>query len=125
MKSAVLWLSALAFMGFGLAFTFAPEQMAATVDIALPTGPARIDFVATYGGFELGFGFFLALCTRRRDWLDTGLVASACALGGFATLRAAGILLAETPGTLMYAVLAMETAGCMLSIWASKLPRAR
>ena len=123
MKFAVLWLAALAFAGFGLAFTVAPHSMASVIDIALPTDMARIDFVATYGGFELGFAFFLALCTRRNDWLDTGLVAAGCALTGFAALRAIGIVMADNPGSLMYGVLGMETAGAALSFWAATLQR--
>ena len=125
MKRGVLWLTALAFAGFGIAFTVAPQFMASTVDIALPTDMARIDFVATYGGFELGFAFFLALCTRRNDWLDPGLVAAGWALTGFATLRAVGILTADTPGALMYGVLAMEASGAALSFWASRLESRR
>lgn len=120
-RIAVLGLMAAAFAGFGVAFTVAPDGMAATIDIALPTDAARIDFVATYGGFEIGFAIFLAICTRRAAWVQPGLIASGCALGGFTVLRGAGILLSDAPGGLMYALLAMEAAGCALAFWAATL----
>jgi hypothetical protein len=122
-KRAVLWLSALSFGAFGLAFGLWPQGMAATVGIVLPTDAARVDFVATYGGFELGFALFLALCARREAWVQPGLTASGCALAGFACLRAGAILLSADPGTLNYGVFAMEAAGSALSFWAARLGR--
>ncbi len=68
----ILWLTALGFVGFGAAFTFWTTPMAALVDISLPTPTARIDFAATYGGFELGVGAFLIACARRHDWVEVG-----------------------------------------------------
>jgi hypothetical protein len=54
----ILALTAVGFLGFGLAFTLRPDQMAALIEIALPSATARVDFAATYGGFELGVGAF-------------------------------------------------------------------
>ena len=67
----VLWLMALGFLGFGLAFTLWPLPMAGVIEIPLPTPTARIDFAATYGGFEIGVAAFLIACARRADWLPT------------------------------------------------------
>jgi len=60
----ILGLTAIAFLVFGIAFTFWPEAMAAVMEIRLSTATAHVDFAATYGGFELGFGAFLLLCLR-------------------------------------------------------------
>lgn len=120
----VLWLSASVFALFGCLFTARPQAMARVVEIELPTATAMVDFAATYGGFELGFAVFLAICTREDEWVRPGLLASACALGGFAVVRAAGIL---APGgavnALMYPVLALEIGGAALSVWAFRRAR--
>ena len=117
----VLWLSALTFAGFGAAFALFPRAMARLVEIELPTDTARIDFVATYGGLELGLAAFFGLCASRPDPVRVrlGLLASGLALGGFATARLAGALLADRPRPLLFALLAAEVSGAALSFWAA------
>jgi uncharacterized membrane protein len=115
----MLALTAVGFLGFGLAFTFRPDQMAALIEIGLPSATARVDFAATYGGFELGFGAFLLLCARRPGWQEAGLLAATLALAGFATVRLLGI--AASGGQVrpaIYGALALETLGVLLNGWA-------
>jgi hypothetical protein len=113
----ILWLTAIGFVAFGVAFTFWPSSMAGLLDISLPTPTARIDFAATYGGFELGFGAFLVACARRRDWTEIGLLAGALALGGFAIVRLLTLVLAGPAGTPIYVALALEVTGVALNLW--------
>ena len=54
----VLGAAAVLFAAFGLLFAVVPHQTARMVDIELPTNTATIDFIATYGGFQIGFGIF-------------------------------------------------------------------
>lgn len=118
---AVLWLSVLAFGGFGLAFSVAPSFMAGLVDVRLPTPTARIDVVATYGGLELGVAAFLLLCLRRDDWVRPGLLASGLCLSGLALARAAGIALARGEvDAILYALLALEIPGIAACFWAAR-----
>lgn len=117
----ILWALALGFLGFGLAFTLWPLPLARMIDIPLPTANARIDFAATYGGFELGFGTFLMIAARRAGWRRIGLLAAGWALAGFAVVRLASIALAAgTPGMVIYLALAMEVPGAALAFWAAK-----
>ena len=111
----VLSAAGLAFIGFGLAFTFAPVPMSGLVEISLPTPTARVDFGATYGGFEIGFGVFLLACTRRAAWVEQGLWAATAALAGFASIRLLGLLLAPAArGGVMFMALAMEIGGVIM-----------
>jgi hypothetical protein len=113
----VLWLGGLAFIGAGLAFALWPLPMARLVEIPLPTPTARIDFAATYGGFELGFGVFLLVCARRSPWLAAGLWAGAAALSGFALIRLQGLLVAAGPATRpIFVALALEITGAVISV---------
>jgi hypothetical protein len=115
----VLWLSAAGFVGFGLAFAICPVPMASVTDIALPTPTARVDFGATYGGFQLGFGIFLAICARRPGWIEAGLCAAAAALAGFASIRLLGIVLRPGPiASAIYVGLVLELTGVVLNGWA-------
>ncbi len=115
----ILWLTALGFVGFGAAFTFWTTPMAGIVEIALPTSTARVDFAATYGGFELGVGAFLIACARRRDWIEAGLWAGAATLAGFAVVRPITLLtVGGTVGVPIYLALALEVTGTALNVWA-------
>ena len=117
---AVLWLTALTFLGLGAASTFWPQGMASMVEIGLPSSTARVDFAATYGGFELGFGAFLLLCLRR-SWVEAGLWAGALALTGFATVRLLTLLGSDAPvRPVIYLALALEVVGVVLNAWALK-----
>ena len=125
MPRLILWLTALGFLVFGTAFTFWPLQMAGIMEIGLPTPTARIDFMATYGGFELGVGAFLIACARRRDWTAPGLWAGAAALAGFATVRLLALLAAGGANRPIYIALVMEVLGVALNLWALSVWRAQ
>ena len=116
----VLWLCALTFAGFGVAFALFPRAMAAVVEIELPTDTARVDFIATYAGFQLGLAVFLYLCARHDASVRPGLIASGCALAGFALARLTAILLSGPVAGLMYIVLTAEVTGSVLSFWAAR-----
>jgi hypothetical protein len=120
----VLGLTGAAFIGFGIAFTFWPGSMAAVVEIGLPTPTARVDFAATYGGFELGVGTFLLIAVLRPAWTEAGLWAGMLALGGFAVVRC-GSLLAGTTAVrpAIYVALGLELAGMLLNLWGLRMLR--
>ncbi len=119
----VLWLAIVTFAGFGLAFALFPHQMAALVDIQLPTGTATTDFIATYGGFEIGFAVFLVTCTRTDEGVRVGLLASGCAVAGFAVSRLAAILLLPDVRPVLQRVFVFEAACAAVAFWAARLVR--
>jgi len=121
---SILGLTGAGFIGFGLAFTLRPEAMARVVEIGLPTATAKIDFAATYGGFELGFGTFLLLCLRRPAWLQPGLWAGALALAGFAAVRLVSLVVLGFPVRPAISVaLALEVSGVVLNLWGLRVAR--
>jgi hypothetical protein len=118
---AVLILGALVFAGIGLGFLIRPSQWAAVVDISLPTPTARTDLRATYGGFDLAIGIFLALCAARTEWLRPGLVALALCGAGFGGGRLLGMLVERTASRLMLTFFAIELSSVLLSLYALRL----
>ena len=119
MPRLVLWIAAVLFAAFGIAFALAPHRLAATVDIQLPTDTAVTDFVATYGGFQIGFAVFLGVCLRRPGRVRLGLLASGCAVAGFAVSRAVGILLLRDVRPVLYGVLLFEATAAAVAFWAA------
>ena len=84
----VLLFAGVGFVGFGAAYVLRPDRMASLTDLSLPSPTARADFIATYGGFQIGFGVFLLRCAADAAWVEPGLWATVAALGGFASCRA-------------------------------------
>jgi hypothetical protein len=112
----ILGLTAIAFIGFGVAFTLWPAPMAGMTELSLPSPTARVDFAATYGGFELGFGAFLLLCLRRPAWGEAGLWAGMLALGGFAAVRVLTLLVGGAPvRPVIFVALTLELSGVLLN----------
>jgi len=116
----VLAAAAVLFAAFGIAFAAFPYRLAALVDIALPTSTATIDFIATYGGFEIGFGVFLFKCLARPERVRLGLLASGCAVAGFAIARAIALLVVGGAKPVIYGALAFETVCATLAFVAAK-----
>jgi pimeloyl-ACP methyl ester carboxylesterase len=79
------------------------------------TPMSRTDLRATYGGFDLGFGVFLALCAFRREWIRAGLAAMAIALAGFAGGRTYGMIVDGCPSPFMPSLAALEASGSILA----------
>ena len=120
----VLGLTGASFIGFGIASTFWPEAMAGFVELRLSTTTAKVDFAATYGGFELGFGIFLLLAFLRPPWTEAGLWAGLLALGGFAAVRAGTLVISGSPvRPVIYIALGLELAGVLLNGWALRAER--
>jgi len=117
----VLAAAAVLFAAFGLAFAVAPYRLAATVDLTLPTTTATTDFIATYGGFEIGFAVFLFVCLVRPERVRLGLLASGWAVAGFATSRGAAILLLGNVKPVMYYALAFESVCATLAFVAARV----
>jgi len=116
----VLGAAAVLFAAFGIAFAAFPHRLAALVDIALPTSTATTDFIATYGGFEIGFSVFLFKCLVRPERVRLGLLASGCAVAGFAIARATALLVLGGAKPVMYGALAFEAVSAIVAFVAAK-----
>lgn len=118
----ILLLGGLGFLGFGIAYTLFPARMGDFTDVGPSTSTARADFMATYGGLQVGFGVFLLACARAADWLEPGLWAATACLTGLASVRTLGIALgrARVRWSIWFG-LALETVGAGLSAWGLSL----
>lgn len=114
-QNIVLAISALVFIGIGLAFLTVPESMLPRVNITVPAGTALTDIRAVYGGLDLGVGLFLGFCFVRRQ-MKLGLYACAFTLGGLAAGRIIGILLQREQDAITFFLLASEVLGAALAI---------
>ena len=117
----LLWVSALTFTGFGLAFFVEPQKMAALVSLEASTDTARSEIRAMYGGLEIAFAIFLAWCAVSDERRRVGLVASGAVFAGIGAGRLGGILLAGGGEPILWQLLAAEVAAAGLSFWGAAL----
>ena len=72
--TAVIWITGLFFVLYGLAFTIAPFEMAAWVTGDAPGTPsAAIDMRATYGGMSIAVGLTILLLGLRAATVSLAL----------------------------------------------------
>ncbi len=117
LMAAIVWLSAIFFMVYGLLFTFLPSIMASAVTGSGPdTASSMIDFRSTYGGLQFGVGLILAVLANSDKTLPLGLLSVTIILGGMALARAWGIYVDGNPNIVMYVYLVMESGTAFVTL---------
>lgn len=113
--NTLLWITAVAFVGFGLGFIAAPDYLADLVTGAAPSTPSgAIDMRATYGGPALGLGIFFALAAAQQRWLRPALLTSMLVVACIAAGRIVGIAIDGEPNGFMVTFLVLEVASVVL-----------
>lgn len=111
-----LYLSALAFGGFGFWLLVWPEAMG-RLGLELTTPAAVTEIRAFYGGLELGCAAFFVLAARRTAWHAPGLLLQATSLGGAALARLAGMVVDGTRDSLVVVLMSAEAVAAVIALW--------
>ena len=91
--ASLLWLSGVCFLGFGLAFLWAPRETLALAGVATEGAIAATELRAFYGGVEVALGTLILCCaTRRERWRD-GLWLTLACYGAIGVTRIAGMVI--------------------------------
>ncbi len=91
----ILWLSAVMFIGYGLACFFSPGLPAGYAGLVMSTGDAFSEIGAMYGGLQTGFGLFCLIAALKPEHYRSGLLLLVVAIG----LLAVGRLYSTLVGT--------------------------
>lgn len=117
MAKLLVQLTGLFFIGYGLAFTLFPVEMATAVTGTGPsTASGLIDLRATYGGMTLSVGIVLWLLAAKKTELSFALLAIAIILLAMAAARGLGMLLDGVPNHFMYGYLFAEIIGAAIAL---------
>ncbi len=113
----LLWIDCLLFVGFGLGFVAAPQELAEFLLGSAPIVPsAVIDMRATYGGVALGIGLFFGLTARSPQTVRIGLLASLLVIGSLGAARLVGVVVDGEPNGFMLLSLATEAVSVGLTV---------
>jgi Domain of unknown function (DUF4345) len=83
----VLWLSAVAFIAYGLACLFSPALPAGYAGLEFVTGDALPEIGAMYGGLQTAFGVFCLLGALKTDYYRPALMLLLLCIGSLALSR--------------------------------------
>lgn len=113
---AILWVSAFAFIGYGLACLFSPELPASYTGLTMTTGDAYAEIGAMYGGLQTAFGVFCLLGALRTEFYRPALTSLVLLVGGLALARLYSMATSEDPvAGYTYGAIAFESATAILA----------
>ena len=111
----VVSVTALVFLGFGVAIFFGPAAVMGTVHVDVSDPMARTEIRAFYGGLEIGIALFLAHCVFIGGRVRAGLVAGTLMLGGVLAARVLGAWIDGTfHGAILWAAI-LEGTGTVVN----------
>ncbi len=87
-----LLLNAIMWLGLGIWCALTPEKVAEKVGFQLFNNQGVVEFMAVYGGLELGVGVFYFAAWWFATLQFSAVLFSACVYGGIVLMRLAGIL---------------------------------
>jgi len=119
----LLWISAIAFIGYGLACLASPGLPASYADLSLASGDAVAEVGAMYGGLQTGFGLFCLLGALRPDFYRPALVVLVVCVGGLGLARCFWAFAGEGAiDSYTYGAAAYEITTALLASLALRLP---
>ena len=112
----VLWVSAVSFIGYGVACLVSPALPAEYAGLGMTNGDAYAEIGAMYGGLQTGFGRVVLLAAIRPALYRAGLTLLVLAIGSLALGRLYSTLTASDPvGGYTYGALCFEFTIALLA----------
>ena len=113
---AVLWVTAVIFLGYGLVCFFDPQLPATYSGLVFGSADSRVETAAMYGGFQAGLGLFCLIAALRAEYSRAGLLVITCMVGGLAITRGIAFALSSDPVTsYTYGALGFESLTAILA----------
>jgi hypothetical protein len=116
----ILWISAFAFISYGLVCFFVPDIPASAIGYSLTNADSAIEIIAMYGGVQIAIGLFSLLGARVETLRYSSLTAlmliySGLAIGRlYGLVQVAGVATSYTYGAGAFeVVMAVLSAGCL------------
>ena len=103
---------------FGLVYLIAPGGMTDAAGFGALAPGGVTDVRATYGGFQLGLGFFLLWAAAERSRVSMALVLVALSIGAVGSSRAIGLVLDGEPNPFHVMGLVTEVSLTALTLFA-------
>ncbi len=87
MDKIYLWFNAVLYVAFGVLCTLRYASTTRAQGFLELDNNGRCEYLAVYGGMEIGFAVFYALCALKAEWRGVGILFSLCIYGGIVAWR--------------------------------------
>ncbi len=114
MARAFVWVMAAIFVVAGLTYIVSPASLTQPTGISADAS-GLTDIRANYGGFQLGFGLFLAWCASSR--VPTALLLTALVMGAVMLSRVTGFFADASVTPFHLSALSFEVSITALALW--------
>lgn len=88
MIKAYLLFNAIAYIGFALWCTFAPEKTSSAIGLQFRNGSGKSEYITVYGGLEMGVAAFFLVAGIMPKYQEAGLLFSLLFYAGLVVFRA-------------------------------------
>lgn len=119
----ILWVSALAFISYGLMCWLDPNVPVEFAGLGFSSGDGFAELGAMYGGLQTGYGVFCLLGALRADLHRPALISLVLLIGSLALARLSSTILGADPvGSYTYGAMTFEFATAILAAVALRKP---
>ena len=117
----ILWVSALAFISYGIMCLIDPTVVVEFAGLGFSSGDGFAELGAMYGGLQTAYGVFCLLGALRADMYRPALTSLVLMMGGLALARAYSAAVGEDPiSSYTYGAMGFEFITAALSLVALK-----
>ena len=116
MTALYLWFNAAIYLAFGLLCTFKLDKASAAQGFLTLDSNGRCEYLAVYGGMEIGFAIFYALCALKPDYRATGVLFSLCLYGGIVVWRLSSLLVLTDISVTTKSIAALEASLLVVAV---------
>lgn len=110
MIAIYLWINAIAYFGFALWCTIAPQATASAIGFTFSNSSARSEYITVYGGLEAAMAVFFLLGALREDLRWPALVFAVCLYSGLVLFRLGTLITLSGLSRMIFVLFAMEMA---------------
>ena len=113
----VLWVTAITFLGYGIACLLSPDLPAGYAGLTMTNGDAFSEIGAMYGGLQIGIGLFCVVGVMNSPYFRPALMLLVLVIGGLATARLYSTLIGVDPvGGYTWGAMAYEFGTAILAV---------
>lgn len=117
MTGLYLGINAILYLGLALWCMILPEKTSAALGFNLVSSSGRSEYLVVYGGMQLGFAVFFALCAMKTGWQYQGIVFACCLYVPILLCRAASFLFFKGIGGVTVATAGLEVVLTLWGLW--------
>jgi len=110
MTVVYLWFNAALYFAFGVLCTLKVDKASTAQGFLSLDSNGRCEYLAVYGGMEIGFAAFYAICALKPEYRSAGVLFSLCLYAGIVAWRLSALMTLSNLSTTTKSIAGLEVA---------------